>query len=328
MTDIGPMGVELVGPKATREEWLAARRSGVGASEVAQVLGESTWGSPYSLWASKLGRVADQPQTVLQAYGLDMESPIAAIFADKHPEYELLTCGLVGNRERPWEVATPDRLLVDPTAAYGWGDDLLGLLELKTAYGERDWGPDGTDDIPVAYNLQVQWQMEVTGAPYCWVAVLIGDNDYREYLVQRDGDVIAYLVEEVSAFWHNHVLADVPPAVDGHEATTRALRGVPVTGEVAESDRLVTLRDAHWELTNAIKAAEEELGKVDNEARAILGGAVVGAYAGRQYVTHKPQRGRETCDIAALRRDHPEIAEKYVRRGDEFRVLRFSKVGS
>ena len=34
----------------SREEWLAARNEGIGASEVASVLGLNPWETPYQLW--------------------------------------------------------------------------------------------------------------------------------------------------------------------------------------------------------------------------------------------------------------------------------------
>ena len=54
---VGPEGVEILPYNALEQAWLAQRNSGIGASEVAAVLGESTYYSPYSLWARKTGRV-------------------------------------------------------------------------------------------------------------------------------------------------------------------------------------------------------------------------------------------------------------------------------
>ena len=45
---------------ATRESWLAGRGGGIGASEVAGVLGLSTRNSPWKIWAEKVaGRSLD-----------------------------------------------------------------------------------------------------------------------------------------------------------------------------------------------------------------------------------------------------------------------------
>lgn len=38
-------------------EWLAYRRTGIGASEVGSVLGVCPWKSPVDVWLEKMGRV-------------------------------------------------------------------------------------------------------------------------------------------------------------------------------------------------------------------------------------------------------------------------------
>ena len=44
----------------TRAEWLRWRRSGIGASDIAALLGISPWASPFSVWADKLGLLPDE----------------------------------------------------------------------------------------------------------------------------------------------------------------------------------------------------------------------------------------------------------------------------
>ena len=46
-----------------REKWLNARRSGLGASEVAAVLGLSPWSTPYKVWRDK---VSSEPPVELR----------------------------------------------------------------------------------------------------------------------------------------------------------------------------------------------------------------------------------------------------------------------
>ena len=46
-----------------REKWLKARRSGLGASEVAAILGLSPWSTPYKVWKDK---VSSEPPVELE----------------------------------------------------------------------------------------------------------------------------------------------------------------------------------------------------------------------------------------------------------------------
>ena len=48
----------------TREEWLARRRSGIGGSDVAAVLGLSPWKSPRQVWLDKTTDISDDRQTM------------------------------------------------------------------------------------------------------------------------------------------------------------------------------------------------------------------------------------------------------------------------
>jgi predicted phage-related endonuclease len=68
-------------------EWLALRNTGIGASDVAIVLGLSDWGSPFHLWALKTGSIQraeyDQQELDILEYGRYMEAPTAKRYADR-----------------------------------------------------------------------------------------------------------------------------------------------------------------------------------------------------------------------------------------------------
>ena len=77
------------------------------------------------------------------------------------------------------------------------------------------WGPDGTDDVERTAWLQVQWYMGITGAQeaHVWLLVLDGDEEPRHYIVPRNRTAIVELREAAEAFWWDHVVPRVPPAV-------------------------------------------------------------------------------------------------------------------
>ena len=50
--------------------------------------------------------------------------------------------------------------------------------------------------------------------------VLIGGNKFVYKKIERDEDIIQYLVNMEQDFWLNHVEKDVPPMFDGSEAST------------------------------------------------------------------------------------------------------------
>ena len=54
------MSYTIIRPK-DRNEWLEHRKSGIGSSEVATILGLNPWETPYQLWRRKVG--LDEPKT-------------------------------------------------------------------------------------------------------------------------------------------------------------------------------------------------------------------------------------------------------------------------
>jgi len=220
-----------------REAWLAARRKGIGASEIAAVLGISPWESPFSLYWRKVNGWDYEPSAEME-WGTRLEPAIAAKYADAHPDVYVETGQLAVSGYGSWMLATPDRL-IGPACQHPSGNmyqnhccDCMNtgmagppeaVLELKTAHSADGWGEPDTAEIPVYYRAQVQWQMLVLGVQYAELAVLIGGSDYREYRVRRDDKDIAVMVEHGRRFMARIEAGD-PPPLDDHHATVTTLK--------------------------------------------------------------------------------------------------------
>lgn len=224
-------------------EWHEQRRKGIGASEIAAVMGISPWESPFGLYWRKVNGWEFEPDAEME-WGTRLEDAIAAKYVSVH-EDEVLENGGLRVGPEPWMLATPDRLIRrrckcdDPDklvpdgyiGSYvclicdGWGiGPVTGALELKTGHSAHDgWGDAGTDTIPVYYRAQVQWQMLCVGVDHATVAVLIGGSDYREYRVRRDEKDIASMVEHGRRFMARLDAGD-PPPIDDHTATVATLK--------------------------------------------------------------------------------------------------------
>ena len=251
---------------AHREEWLDLRRKGIGASEIAVILGASPWASRFSLWWQKR-EGWEFNQTEAQEWGLRSEQMIAQKFIEVHPELELyLPHALYVHKRVPFLMCSPDRLAI----SHHKGRVQIEPVELKTDEAGAEWGKPGTDEVPFHYRCQVQWQMAVFGAKRGHL-VRYARKRYTEYVIGPTSDVGGW-VKAARAFLRS-IDADNPPEPDGHAATTEALTLLYPSPDdkappVVFDQELV---DEYESLCSREKAIKDRLAEVRNRIRLQLG---------------------------------------------------------
>lgn len=183
-----------------RAEWLARRRTGLGATDVACVLGVG-FRTPAEVYAEKVGDAPDRDPNPLMALGLATEDHNAALYT-KRTGLPLISPGLISAQSEPWAFATFDRVATDRGA-------LLGRpVELKytTFFDPDKWGPDGTDQVRDGYLVQAVWQAAILrdrghAIDRTDVSVLAGTGEHRVYHVPFDERLAALLFEAGRSFW-------------------------------------------------------------------------------------------------------------------------------
>lgn len=191
----------------TREQWLEQRRSGLGGSDAAAVLGLSPWRSPVSVYLEKLGLSEPRPENLPMRAGKRLEPFILDEYLRETGGRADLNTRLYRHPEAPEILGTPDALRED---------EPLGVeLKWVSERGAAAWGEPGTDEVPDYYHVQCDVYMAITGLPAWDLAVILGGRELRIYRLNRDRALEAELISRLRAFWRDHVLAQVPPAVDG-----------------------------------------------------------------------------------------------------------------
>lgn len=189
-----------------RESFLERRKSGIGGSDVAAILGLSKWKTAYQVWQDKTGRANPTPENNAQHFGIVLEQTVADEFVRVTGKAVQRRNDMFRMKEHPELVANIDRYIVGG-----------GVLECKTtsAFALKDWGESGSDDIPDYYMTQVQHYMHVTGYRDnpSYLAVLIGGSDFRHYRIEYDRDLAEFQAEQCISFWRDNVLTDIPPMV-------------------------------------------------------------------------------------------------------------------
>ena len=109
--------------------------------------------------------------------------------------------------------------------------DYVGIrkgLEIKNVSPRMAylWGKDGQPDAVAEHYLpQPHHYMLVLDYNLFDVAAYFGGDDLRIYPMERDPEMDELIIDAAHDFWHNHVLAGVPPEPDfEHKSTLPMLR--------------------------------------------------------------------------------------------------------
>lgn len=276
----------------TDENWLAARRQGLGASEVASALGlPGVFSTPWQVWAEKTGRsVSTFEGNDAAQLGTDLEPWLinAAVGRLQARAVSLTGYRLYGSLERPWLLASPD--------AYArWGLDEnrapyypMALVECKTAgllepNAVKDW----TDtDVPLRVEVQCRAQMAVMGIrTRVYVVGLVVGFGLRSWVVEWDQRQEDILLKAAGEWWQTHVVEEVEPAMfpaddavmNGiYPAVEGAVELPPVADLVLEEYRAAVAEGA---------AAERRRRELAATLKRWLAGSTVGELGGRSVVT-------------------------------------------
>jgi putative phage-type endonuclease len=241
------------------------RRTGIGSSDIAAIADQDPHRKPVDVWLDKLGKVQSL-ETPAQDMGHRIEPVIAAWYCDKTGAH-LVDGHTVRHHDHTWALATPDRLALRGPAP---------VVELKNVGWQwaHLWG-EGPEEIPAEKYIQVQWQLEVLDKTHADIAALIGGNDPRTYRIWRDTSFGLQLLELADSFWHEHVLADVPPPHDGAAAQKlAALRWPKSKGDVlAATIEAEILRAKLRRVHRAEKLVKDLRNRYEARAKALIGDA-------------------------------------------------------
>lgn len=224
-----------------REQWLMERKSGVGGSDVAAILGLSPFKTSFEVWLEKTNtELPPSPIDELERvhFGRLMEDIIAREYARREGVKVRRRNELVRHARYPWMIANPDRLI----------DGKRCGLECKNvdgmAFRKGDWGEPGTDQAPDEYVLQCQHYMIVFDFPVWHLAACVGGNRLVTFVIERDAELADMIVEAEHEFWQC-VEARRKPEIDYEHPTTRAVLTRLYSGTNGETIQLGE-DIAHW----------------------------------------------------------------------------------
>lgn len=287
----------------------------IGSSDAAAVLGLSRWSTPLQVWAEKTGQVV-RPELDSEAVllGTELEDYVARRFARLTGKKVQRVNEILTHPKHPFLCAQIDRRVVAEDA----------LLECKTcsAWKAREW--EG-DEIPQEYIVQVMHQLAVTGKKTGYIAVLIGNQEFKWKKIVRDEKAIAEMVAREVSFWTDFVLPETMPVLISCKDSDTLYNLFPI----AEPESVVELGDAANILAEEIEALSEDIKSLEGtiEQKKNLLKVMLGENEAGQTPTYKiTWKNQKTTrlDGKGLKEKEPETWERYAKT-TETRVLRIKK---
>ncbi len=198
-------------------EWLAFRRTGIGGSDAAAILGKSHFKTNVDIWEEKVGlkQAEDISKKEYVVYGKKAEDSLVKLFEIDFPQYKVKINKRIVYK-RYFMFASLDGELTDKkTKAEGFLETKTN--ELFNNYDFKNW--DG--QIPEHYYIQVLHYFIVTGREFAVVKVRIRHKDkYGEAMATEKHftyyrkDILAdlkFLYLKEYEFWHKYVLPKKRP---------------------------------------------------------------------------------------------------------------------
>lgn len=299
----------------SEQDWLRHRKDGIGGSDCSAVLGFNKWRTPIDVWIDKTNpdMIQSITNTSMQIGHLAEQTIVKPLFVEQeekkviedhkiriHPEHDILRANL-------------DGVVVD----YGEGP---GVWEGKTILDRVLDSEKGV--YPVAYYLQCQHNMMVTGYSFAWLSMWIKDRDtVVNHYIPRNDKLIAEIMEKELDFWDRHVIGgECPPAINDDDLKKIYDESKPTKKEatpqiVEDAIRLQEVKDQIGEL-------EDEKGMLEFNIKEFMEDNEVLEFNGQTLCTYKSSY---TFDEDTLEKDDPELYGKYVEEQPVFNKTKFRK---
>lgn len=276
----------------------------IGGGDCAAILGLSRFRTMLEVWAVKTGnfKPGDISQEMPVKLGNMLEDTVCKLFEEEtgktllpinetlyHPKYKFIGGNL-------------DRLVK--------GEDALFEAKTTNSYKQSEWENEG--EIPVEYQLQCLHYLLVTGLERAYIGCLIGNRKFVWKVIKRDERLLNEILQKELTFWNDFVLPEKMPMqiVADDKGVLYNLFPQAAPESIIELDdeaqQLCELRDS---AQADFKGLEKQIDEYSNKLKAMLKTYEVGIT--KTYKISWKNQERRLVDVKALKRDEPEIYNKY-----------------
>ena len=313
-------------------EQLILRKTGIGGSDAAAIVGLGKYSTPLSVYLDKTTD-AIKETTEVMTRGNVLEPFVQSLFERKTGWKVQNNLQTQRNQDHPFMLANLDGLLPSERA----------IAEFKTAVytkgTKEEWGDEETDEIPQHYLIQVAHYASVMNADTVHIGVLFGDEklfnsyrllqeireetghpiqfdrlgcDFKVYVYKRHDDLTRKLINRERSFWFDHVLKNNPPAPqDGN--VDDFLKAYPIA-----NDRVVCVSGtdmAKIQRLNEIKKQRKELDTQEETTKAdvlkLFGGSSLLVDSSNTPLATWKNKSTTRFDKASFSKVHPSLCDTF-----------------
>ena len=335
-----------------RAAWLEGRRTGIGGSDVAAVLGLNPWKTPLDVWNDKLGLSEDKGMSEPAYWGTVLEDTVAKEFQLRTRKRVQKVSHQFADPENSWMIANIDRAIINREIAkkvrplldveeierYA---NITGVerpintdiaFEAKTAnaFTADLWGPSQELEIkqnnlrtehviPLYYETQIQWYCGILKLKGMYLAVLIGGSDFRMYWVDARPDVFQVIKEKCSRFWNENVLKKIPPDPINIDDVLQ-LYGKSNGKSVEAQGELAIDYGEYARIAGEIKELKKQQDALKTKIAISMKDNEILTLDGKKVLTYKTQ-SRKFFDMDSFKEDHLDDFFDYLKESST-RVMR------
>lgn len=278
------------------ETWKSVRNKTIGGSDSATIVGMNPYQSAYNLWAIKTNKVPEFEGNLATEVGTYLEDFVAKLFEKESGKKVRRKNAIIYNDAYPFAHANVDRMIVDEDA----------LLEIKTT-DSMNLKKFKNGEFPDRFYVQIMHYLAVTGKQKGYLAVLIGNKEFKWFEVERDEGEIDALMKSEADFWNGHVLAGIPPMADGTESTSKTISTIYPESNGDSVSLMAYENDMHqyMSLGELIDSMKEQREEIANRIKAYMGEA--GRGESNKYKVTWTASSRSTFDHKRFLADHPQM---------------------
>lgn len=285
-----------------KEHFHELRSKGVGASDVAPILGLSNYRTAVDVWMEKTGKKEPFEGNELTRAGSKIEKVVAEYFEEE-------------SGHRIIKKTTDDYLVVHPVHEFMrchpdreyFHKDFKGrgALECKTGY----YKDIVKGELPLDWFCQNQYQLGILGykqGSIAWLTFHFGPSfDFEEF--EFSSSYFEMMQNEVGNFWINHVLKDIPPPAVNSEDTLKLFPEHFTGKKLIATPELFNEYNELVRIKSKIKALEADLEHLSEPIKMAMEDAESVWYESKSIITWKKSKDSEMVDSEKLKKEFPEI---------------------